>query len=371
MIPDKFIAHPIKFKPIFKEKIWGGQKLKTVLSKDIPKDAAIGESWELSGYGSDLSTIFDKDLGTITIQQLLESNQKKVLGNTSISPHFPLLYKFIDASSKLSVQAHPDDSQARENKWGNNGKTECWYINDVKTNGEIILGFKEGVTINDVETCINNNTLDTILNRVPISKGDVLFCPAGTVHSILEDTILYEIQETSDATFRLYDWGRVDKTGKPRQLHIEESLKVIDTSYHTRYKIPPVSVQDNNGIEHLFRVACKYFALEEYIFENHAKIILPPKTSFTVITVIEGSISIYGYNTDTYTTYKGETLFIPAGFCKKSVTAESENSARFLLSTVPDLKEEVVNHLRKTGISDEDIAMLGGAPARNDIIPLL
>ena len=371
MIPDKLITNPIKFKPIFKEKIWGGQKLKTVLSKDIPKDTATGESWELSGYGTDLSTAFDKENGKITIQRLLEANPKKLLGNNSTCSHFPLLYKFIDARDKLSVQVHPDDSQAREFGWGNNGKTESWYITDVKPDGEIILGFKESVTINDVKASVNSNTLETILNRVPISKGDVLFCPAGTVHSILEGTLIYEIQETSDTTFRLYDWGRVDNSGISRQLHREESLKVIDLSYHNRYKIPPVSVPSNDGVEHLFRVACNYFALEEYILENHVKINLPPKTSFTVITVINGSISLYKNNTERNSISKGETIFIPADYCKKNITAESEKDSTFLLSTVPDLKKEIINYLRKMGISDEDIAMLGGAPFRNDIIPLL
>ena len=371
MIPDKLISNPIKFHPIFKEKIWGGQKLKTVLSKDIHKDTATGESWELSGYGTDLSTVFYKELGEITIQQLLEAGPEKLLGNNSTSSHFPLLFKFIDAHDKLSVQVHPDDSQARENGWGNNGKTECWYITDVKPDGEIILGFKEGIIINDVKNSINNNTLDAILNRVPIAKGDVLFCPACTVHAILEGSLIYEIQETSDTTFRLYDWGRVDNSGLSRQLHREESLRVIDLSYHNQHKIPPVTVPGNDSCKHLFRVACNYFALEEYILKIQSKITLPPKSSFTVITVIDGSISLYRDNTDRNTISKGETVFIPAYYCKKPITATCENSCTFLLSTIPDMKKEVVSYLRKRGIPDENIAMLGGAPAGNDIIPHL
>ena len=291
MIPEKLIANPIKFKPIFKEKIWGGQKLKTILSKEIPEDTKVGESWELSGYGSDLSTTFDKVSGNITLQQLVNSNPEKFLGKVT-GACFPLLYKFIDASAELSVQVHPDDTQAIKNGWGNNGKTECWYIVNAKPNGEIILGFKEGVSLEDVKSCINDNTFDTILNRVPISRGDVLFCPAGTVHAILDGTLLYEIQETSDTTFRFYDWGRVDKAGKPRDLHIDESLKVVDTTYHNQHKIVPVAVPNDKDVHHLFRAVCRYFALEEYYFISNMKLFLPPKTSFTVVTVINGTISL-------------------------------------------------------------------------------
>lgn len=370
MIPEKFISNPIKFEPIFKEKIWGGRKLKTILSKDIPENADIGESWELSGYGSDLSTTSDKALGTITLQQLLDSAPEKILGYGTGS-YFPLLFKFIDAHTELSVQVHPDDSAALKNGWGTNGKTECWYIVDAKPKGEIILGFKEGVSIEDVQSTINGNTFDTILNRIPISKGDVLFCPAGTVHAILDGTLLYEIQETSDTTFRFYDWGRVDKTGKPRQLHIEESLMVVDTTYHDQHKIPPLAVPNSSDIHHLFRVACKYFVLEEYFFINGTKMTLPQKTSFSVITVIRGSISLYGKNTDLRTVSKGETVLVPAVLCNKAITVEGEKSTRFLISTVPDLKTEVIDYLREREIKDEKIALLGGFSARNDIIPLL
>lgn len=369
MIPEKFIANPIIFKPIFKEKIWGGQKLKTILSKEIPKNKAIGESWELSGYGSDLSTTFDKDSGTITLQQFIESDPEKILGKVTDAP-FPLLYKFIDASTELSVQVHPNNTQAQKNGWGNNGKTECWYIVNAKPKGEIILGFKEGVSLEDVKTCIKDNTFDTILNRIPISKGDVLFCPAGTVHAILDGTLLYEIQQTSDTTFRFYDWGRIDKSGKSRQLHIEESLKVVDTSYHTQYKIVPTAVPNSDNVHNLFRIACRYFALEEYYFINDMKISLPQKSSFTVITALNGTISLYGEDTLS-TVSKGETLLIPATLCKKVITVEGEKNTRLLLSTVPDLKKEVIDYLREKEIHDENITQLGGVAASNDIIPLM
>ena len=341
-----------------------------ILLKEIPEDTKVGESWELSGYGSDLSTTFDKNSGDITLQQLAESDPEKFLGNRS-RDYFPLLYNFIAATTELSVLVQPDETPAKKNGWGTNGKTECWYIVDAKPKGEIILGFKEGVSIEDVKSSINDNTFDTILNRVPISRGDVLFCPARTVHAILDGTLLYEIQETSDTTFRFYDWGRVDKAGKSRQLHIEESLQVVDTAYHNQHKIVPVAVPDDKDIHHLFRAACRYFVLEEYYFISDMKLSLPPKTSFTVITVINGTISLYGEKTTLSTVSKGETLLIPAALCNKAIMVEGEKNTRLLLSTVPDLKTEVIDYLREKGICDVNITRLGGVAATNDIIPLL
>lgn len=371
MTSVRSFSEPIIFKPIFKEKLWGGQKLKTALLKEIPENSSIGESWELSGYAPDLSIATSKNFNNLTIQQLLKENPKKLLGDIHASEFFPLLFKFIDANERLSVQVHPNDMQAQQYGWGNFGKTECWYITEVRTDREIIVGFKDGVTLNDVESGIKDNTLDTLLNRITITKGDILFNPAGTVHAILEGTLLYEIQETSDTTFRLYDWGRVDKTGKSRQLHIAESLKVLDTSYHDCHKIPPVLVRNANGVHHFFRVACRYFTLEEYFFEKSTHITLPPKKSFSVLSVLDESFSLQINNNSIYTFSKGQTVLIPGECYRENITVEGESHCRFLLTSVPDLKTEVVDYLRKAGISDEVITLLGGNPASNDIMGLL
>lgn len=370
MTPIDSPLQPLTFTSIFKEKIWGGTNLKTVLCKDIPAQCLIGESWEISGYGSDLSYVETKEFANHSLQQLLDSFGPDLVGDIPTTPLFPLLYKFIDAQDRLSVQVHPDDAQAREHGWGNFGKTECWYVIAAKPQADIIVGFKNGVSRDAVRRSIHTNTLDTLLNRVPIAAGDILFIPAGTVHAILDGTVLYEVQETSDTTFRLYDWGRIDTKGVSRKLHIEESLQVLDTAYHEQHKIPPVCVERTATLQHLFRAACRYFALEEYICASPCALVLPQKKSFAVLTVIAGSVSLSVNNTTT-TCRTGKTILVPAVCYKTSVQVAVKEETRFLLSTVPDLKTEVIAYLRAMGIPDTAIASLGGNEAHNDIIALL
>ncbi len=359
---------PFTFTPIFKEKLWGGQSLRTALSKDIPEKKCVGESWELSGYGSDISHAVLGEGTTVSIQDLLEHNARELLGTRFPSPLFPLLFKFIDANDNLSVQVHPSDVQAKKQGWGKCGKTECWYIVDAKPAQEIIVGFKKNITREAVEAAIQSNTLDTLLNRIPIAEGDVLFIPAGTVHAILDGTLLYEVQQTSDTTFRFHDWGRVDNDGNPRQLHIAESLDVCDTAYHEQHKIPAITVQDQNGIIHSFRAVCRYFALEEYVLSSEADFFLPIKQSFSVISILEGSLS-FAAEHSTFT--KGQTIFTPANLCHQPIHVQALSDTRFLLSSIPDLATEVIEYLRNGGIPDETILLLGGHGAHNDLKPLL
>jgi len=368
MIPEAIYSKPILFPPIFKEKIWGGRKLRTVLSKDIPEQSPIGESWELSGFGSDLSTLPD---GETSIQTLLDADPAKLLGDIKNPGYFPLLFKFIDASSMLSVQVHPDDDQAVKNGWGSNGKTECWYIADAGPGGEIIVGFKKGTTLSDVESCIRDNTLERILNRIPIARGDLLFIPAGTVHAILGGTLLYEIQETSDTTFRLYDWRRVDEKGVPRKLHIRESLDVLDMTFHESHKIPPIVLNEAGGVKHSFRAACRYFAVEEYYYGSDARALIPPKSSFAVITVISGACRFSSGGEESTQLATGTTALIPAACAAAPMRVEGARGSGFVLSYVPDCANEIVACLRAQNIDDTRIYLLGGNPGRNDLAPLL
>ncbi len=361
---------PLSFKPLYKAKLWGGQDLKTTLQKDIPANSQIGESWELSGHGADTSQCITNGFDTFSLQKLLEQFTADLAGTIPATPFFPLLFKFIDAHDRLSVQVHPDDEQARVNGWGNFGKTECWYIAGVKPQGEIIVGFKDGVTLEDVRCGIRENTLESLLSRIPIASGDVLFIPAGTVHAILDGTLLYEVQETSDTTFRLYDWGRVDRNGDSRELHIEESLQVLDTSYHAQRIIPPVLAETTEGIQHFFRAACRYFALEEYFFTSDTGITLPPKKSFAVISVLSGSPTVIT-DGDRCRIAPGDTILIPAVCSRKSLRIEAEAGTGFLLTTVPDLKTELVDYLKNRGIPAGEIQTLGGSETHNDIIALL
>ena len=210
--------------------------------------------------------VADGPLAGTALGRLVAESADELLGKIETFGTFPLLFKFIDARDRLSVQVHPDDAQARENGWGEFGKTECWYVVDAKKDARIVVGFKENVTPKAISRAIENGSLHELLNSMPVKSGDVLFVPAGTVHAIMEGTVLYEIQETSDTTLRLYDWGRVDGAGKPRQLHVRDALTVIDTIAHdAHYRIPPITLEER-GCLHSYCAACRYFAVERYRF---------------------------------------------------------------------------------------------------------
>ncbi|MFW5774843.1 MAG: type I phosphomannose isomerase catalytic subunit [Chitinivibrionales bacterium] len=356
---------PVVFEPILKEKIWGGDNLSRTLRKNLPANTRIGESWEISGYGEDLSTASSAPVEGMVMDDLLRIYGEEILGPSEDYNYFPLLFKFIDAQDKLSVQVHPDDRRARDRGWGKFGKSECWFVVDAKPNAHIIAGFKPGVTIDDVKHAIETRQLEALLNNTPICPGDVIYVPAGTVHAIMEGTLIYEVQETSDTTFRLYDWDRVDADGNRRQLHIEESLDVMDTTCRENCKIQPIECSDISPGSHSFRAVCKYFAIEEYRLGQQQQIRLPHKKSFQVITLLAGAATI---RTEFGSRHlqTGQTVLVPAG--SNNVRIHTSTDTQALVSTIPDIRREVIEPLRDMGLSDKQIAQLGGYQSRNDIL---
>ncbi len=360
---------PLACRPIFKEKVWGGRNLHSVLNKNIPPDSPIGESWELSGHGEDISVVSEGPHAGTTIASLAEQKGRSMLGARTPEPVLPLLYKFIDAEQRLSVQVHPDDRQAREHNWDRRGKTECWYVVHARPDARIIVGVKQGVTLRDIDEGIRDDRLGDLLNEMPISSGDVLFIPAGTVHAIMEGTLLYEVQETSDITLRLYDWGRLGMDGKPRALHVAESLEVIAPRYHTHHKISGVPLAGRApGVGRALRAVCRYFALEELTLSAGARVDAPAADSFQVLTCIDGhgAVSAREYER---TLELGETLLVPAE-CE-SVTIASDIGMRILRSWVPDIAADIVQPALAEGADKDALAALGGDPAHSDIRPYL
>jgi mannose-6-phosphate isomerase len=355
---------PLTFTPIFKEKIWGGQSLRLKLDKNIPRDLPIGESWELSGVPGDESKVLRGPFAGQTLSAIVDREGARLLGNIRHGASFPLLYKFIDANDDLSIQLHPNDQQARTLGLGDGGKTECWYIIDALPETRVLCGFKEGVGPEDVKAALDAKQLPKVCNFIPVSPGDVVFVPAGTVHATLANTVLYEVQQTSDVTFRLYDWDRVDAQGKPRRLHIAEALNVLDMTFHRRHVIDPVAINDS-GVFHAMRIACRYFAMEEYRCEEPARWDLPLKKSFQVITVLSGSLRVYP-GPDEYHFVKGETILLPA--CSDRISIRAEARTRMLVSYVPDLVSDIISPLLRIGVSRDSIEALGGNPSCNDLI---
>jgi mannose-6-phosphate isomerase len=361
---------PLTFIPIYKETIWGGRVLETMLGKSLPPGVKIGESWEISGCGADQSIAASGDFKGKDLAWILSSAGKKLTGdNMKVSGDFPLLYKLIDAHDKLSVQVHPSDADAHANGWGPFGKTECWYIVHAEKGAKIAVGFKKGVSKDIVADAVKNATLTDLVEFHGVSAGDMIFIPAGTVHAICSDTVIYEVQQTSNVTFRLYDWGRVDSAGISRQLHVKESLQVLDTQWHESYTIAPLPVETFKNGSRAMRIACRYFAMEEYRLSGPGSVTLPDRKSFSAIMVLDGSVTI-GEPRSGIKLTKGQSALLPAAMRNANIRSDSPQT-HFLVSWVPDLKREVIDPLKKFGMSNDAIAAIGGNKETNDLTGLL
>ena len=289
----------IKLSPAFMDYLWGGTKLRDVYGKKCDYDI-IAESWELSAHPAGNSVVASGRHKGLSFSRYLETVGKKVLGwKCAPLQAFPLLIKFIDAKQNLSVQVHPDDDYALENE-NEYGKNEMWYVIDAEEGAGLYVGFNRNIEREEVERRVQDNTIIDVLNFYPTTPGDVFFIPAGTVHAIGEGNLICEIQQSSNTTYRLYDYGRVDKFGNFRELHLDKALDVLNYK-----KYEPVKLEEENG-----KVRCKYFEVqfieiggsEELEFEDD---------SFHAIVCIKGEGRI-GIEDQILTIGKGETIFIPA-----------------------------------------------------------
>jgi mannose-6-phosphate isomerase len=221
------VLYPFKFKPIFKERVWGGRNLETLYRKPLPPGVPIGESWEISDRPGDASVIANGALTGKDLRWLIENHQRDLLGDApSQDGRFPLLIKILDAQEKLSLQVHPPAQKAAE--IGGEPKTEMWHIAQAAPGAELYVGLKHGVTRKEFERRIQDGTVADCFHRVPVSAGDTMFLPSGRVHAIGAGLVIFEIQQNSDTTYRVFDWNRVGTDGKPRDLHVAQSLASID-----------------------------------------------------------------------------------------------------------------------------------------------
>jgi mannose-6-phosphate isomerase len=221
------MLYPLIFKPIFKERVWGGRAIERLYGKNLPPGVPIGESWEISDRPGDASVIANGPLAGKDLRWLMEHHERKLLGNAkSANGRFPLLIKILDAQEKLSLQVHPPADKAAELK--GEPKTEAWYIADAAPGAELYVGLKRGVTRAEFEHKIKTGAVAECFHRVPVKAGDTMFLPSGRVHAIGAGLVIFEIQQNSDTTYRVFDWNRVGLDGKPRDLHVAESLASID-----------------------------------------------------------------------------------------------------------------------------------------------
>lgn len=302
--------YPIKFTPIAKETIWGGNKLKTVLSKDFPWDKKIGESWEISGVKNDISLVANGHLKGETLNDLIQKFGSRLLGEKvfqQFGQEFPLLIKFIDADDALSIQVHPDDELAKE-RHNSFGKTEMWYVLDAEEDANLIVGFNQEVNQKLYQQKLSEGKLEEILNAEKVQNGSCYFIPAGRVHAIGKGILLAEIQQTSDITYRMYDWNRVDKHGNSRELHTELAVDAIDYSLEKEY-----ATQYSTDINKTTNLAtCDYFTTNHMAFDNEIVKNYTDLDSFVIYICLDGEFEISHNNLEITRVKKGESILIPA-----------------------------------------------------------
>jgi mannose-6-phosphate isomerase len=301
--------YPIKFNPIFKEKIWGGNKIHTVFGMNYSPLPNCGEAWVLSGYGEEISVVKNGFLADNQLDELIDIYMGDLVGEAVFEKYgtkFPLLIKILNSSDWLSIQVHPDDTLA-ESRHNDLGKTEMWYVADAEPGAELISGFNREMDAEQYLSNLNKGTIREIMNYEKVSKGDVYFMPAGRVHALGPGLLIFEIQQTSDLTYRIYDFDRVDDNGVGRQLHTDLALDAIDfthyPSYRTEYepefnKTVPViqSTYFNTSLIHFDKAVVKdYSGLD----------------SFVILQCAEGKCNVE-YDGGSETLKAGEVILIPA-----------------------------------------------------------
>ena len=293
--------YPLKFKPIFKQRIWGGQKLREFFDKDIPAGEKIGESWELADLPNDKSVIANGQLAGQTLKSAIEKKPKEITGNENFSGPFPLLIKFLDAQDILSVQVHPDPKTCRRMGKGE-PKTECWYIISAAPGAVIYKGLKKGVAKEQFTEAIRKGNVADMLAKVTVEKGQCHFLPAGTAHAIGPGLLIAEIQMPSDTTYRVFDWNRVDEAGKSRELHIEEALESIHFD----------ASGDNLSVTTIgLLVDYEYFKVDKGHQGKDCELLLSPGRMKTLI-IITGFGTIAGAGVKPVEFKAGDTMLVPA-----------------------------------------------------------
>jgi mannose-6-phosphate isomerase len=309
--------YPLKFTPILKEKIWGGSKLKELFNKN--GDGKIGESWELSGVKGETSVVSQGKLKNKNLDELIKTYGSELLGekvSKQYGTQFPLLFKFIDAAEDLSVQLHPDDALAKE-RHDSFGKTEMWYIMEAEADARLLLGFKDGVDQKSYTRHISENNIVGIIKAEAVTEGDSFFIAPGTVHAIGAGTVLAEIQQTSDITYRIYDWDRPGLDGNMRDLHTEDARAAIkfDTpDARLRY------VRNEKGVTRICE--SPYFRTSKINCTSQIDLDYSKVDSFIVYMCVGGGAAIKTSNTTTQIK-KGESLLIPACFNQISILTEN------------------------------------------------
>jgi mannose-6-phosphate isomerase len=314
----------LTFKPIFKERIWGGRNLEKLYGKPLPPGLPIGESWEISDRPGDQSVVAAGPWQGKTLRQIMEQQPSELLGPLKPMPkRFPLLIKIIDARDTLSLQVHPPPRLAAE--LGGEPKTEIWYVSQAGPAAELFVGFKKGVTRAEFEKQLAGGDVANCFHRLPVKAGDAMFLPSGRVHALGAETVIFEIQQNSDTTYRVFDWNRLDAAGQPRQLHLAQALASIDFSDFEPPLLPAETSPGHPGTirplvkDKLFHVSLRRMKRGDALALRGGQM--------CIVGVVEGALRISD---------NGESTAVPAGgfglipACCSRAVVKAEADAAFL-----------------------------------------
>lgn len=319
--------YPLKFTPIFKDKIWGGEKLKDLLNKDFPELPNCGESWEISGVQDEVSVVSNGFLKGNNLEELIEVYMGDLVGEKvyeKFGTEFPLLVKFIDANDNLSIQVHPNDELAME-RHDAYGKTEMWYVLQADPGAKLISGFNRVIDKEKYLTYFKNGQLEEILNYEEAKAGDVFFMPAGRVHAIGKGIVVAEIQQTSDVTYRIYDFNRVDDHGNARELHVDLAVDAIDYQFEKNYRTDYTAI-DNVSVK---LVDCQYFTTNILELSNSAERDFTDIDTFVIYCCLDGECTLT-WEDQNILIEKGDSVLVPALIHNFTLSANNGSKVKLL-----------------------------------------
>jgi len=321
------MLYPFVFQPIFKDRIWGGRELERLFAKKIPAGKPIGEAWEISDRPGDASVIANGSLAGKDLRWLMENHAAEILGGAkpAAEGRFPLLCKILDSREKLSLQVHPPASKAAELK--GEPKTEMWFIADAAPDASLYVGLKRGVTRAEFEKKISDGSVADCFHRIPVKAGDTMFLPSGRVHAIGDGLVIFEIQQNSDTTYRVFDWNRVGLDGQPRELHIAQSLASIDFN-DFEPKLVPANYRNAPNFKFRQLVEDPLFNVQELVFENAGSVKLSGQY-LRIIAITKGAAKISDDSSGIVAELKsGDFCLVPA--CLKNVEIKAAANTAFL-----------------------------------------
>jgi mannose-6-phosphate isomerase len=314
------LTAPLTFEPIFMERMWGGRRLESELGKKLPPDATIGESWEIADREEAQSVVRHGPLRGRTLHQLWTQDRQSIFGDVADSERFPLLIKLLDAEEKLSLQVHPPEKIA--SKLGGEPKTEFWYVASADSNAELFVGLRKSVTRDQFKQAVRDGSVADHVYKIRVKSGDAMFLPAGRFHAVGGGNLLVEIQQNSDTTYRVFDWNRVDSSGKPRQLHVDVALQCIDFN-----DVAPKLIEPKGEL----LVCDRLFEIQKWMLEQPREI--SPLGQFAIVCCLSGKLRCADVDLA-----PGEFCLVPASLRDRNITP-IRKATSLLRVTIPAFAE--------------------------------